>query len=149
MCSNYKETRLASSSAAVADKITGAASGAASRHSKYLTGHYAPSSRQYRLAQIERFSKSRKVRLPCMNGRKRNTKETNRAYCSTIGDDSQASWADPPDWQKNSAIEGVKFHLANPQSSASASHDSWLKVKEADRWRYGPLKDADKKEHPC
>jgi len=24
-----------------------------------------------------------------------------------------------------------------------------LKVKEADGWKYGPVKDAEKKEHPC
>jgi hypothetical protein len=31
----------------------------------------------------------------------------------------------------------------------SASHNSWLRQKEEDGWKYGPVKDADKKEHPC
>jgi len=75
--------------------------------------------------------------------------EANRAYCQGIGDDSQPSWEDAPEWQRKSAVEGVKFNLANPDAPASASHDSWLAVKEADGWKYGPVKDADKKEHPC
>jgi hypothetical protein len=75
--------------------------------------------------------------------------EINKAFCSSIGDDSQLSWEDAPGWQKESAIKGVEFHLDNPDASPSASHDSWLKQKEEDGWKYGPEKDAEKKEHPC
>jgi hypothetical protein len=75
--------------------------------------------------------------------------ELNRTYCAAIGDTSQPCWDVAPDWQKQSAIAGVLFHLGNPNASASDSHDSWLAVKEADGWIYGPVKDADKKEHPC
>ena len=75
--------------------------------------------------------------------------EANKAYCHTIGDDSQPLWYDAPDWQKDSAIAGVKFHIANPQAGCSASHESWLKQKEADGWKYGEVKDPEKKEHPC
>ena len=75
--------------------------------------------------------------------------DANRAYCATIGDDSQVAWADAPDWQKDSAIKGVSFCLDNPDAPASANHESWLEVKRADGWTYGPVKDAEKKEHPC
>jgi hypothetical protein len=79
--------------------------------------------------------------------------EANRAYCKTLGDNSQPSWDDAPDWQKNSAIAGVKFHLDALQSGVepapSASHDSWLAEKERDGWKYGTVKDPEKKEHPC
>jgi len=75
--------------------------------------------------------------------------EANRAYCLTLGDTSQVAWADAPDWQKNSAIAGVSFCLDNPDAPPSANHDSWLKQKEADGWKYGEVKDAEKKEHPC
>ncbi len=75
--------------------------------------------------------------------------EINRAFCLSIGDGSQPFWEYVPDWQKNSAIKGVEFHLANPEASPSASHESWLKVKEEEGWKYGPIKDAEKKEHPC
>jgi len=75
--------------------------------------------------------------------------EINKAFCESIGDNSQPKWTDAPEWQKSSAIKGVEFHLVNPNASPSASHDSWLKQKQADGWKYGPIKDADKKEHPC
>ena len=75
--------------------------------------------------------------------------EANRAYCSAIGDNSQPAWDDAPDWQRNSAINGVKFHQDNPGAGPSHSHESWLAEKEADGWKYGPVKDPTKKEHPC
>lgn len=75
--------------------------------------------------------------------------ETNREYCKSIGDASQPYWMDAPDWQKTSAINGVKFHLENPDAKPSASHENWLKEKYADGWKYGEVKDVDKKEHPC
>ena len=75
--------------------------------------------------------------------------EANRQYCQSIGDDSQPLWKDAPDWQKDSAINGVKFHLANPGAAPSASHDSWLAQKREEGWVYGPVKDPEKKEHPC
>lgn len=79
--------------------------------------------------------------------------ETNRAYCETIGDASQPTWLTAPEWQRQSAIKGVQFHLKAHESgetpSPSASHDSWLEEKRADGWTYGPVKDAEKKEHPC
>jgi hypothetical protein len=75
--------------------------------------------------------------------------ETNRAYCQSIGDDSQPKWALAPGWQIDSAINGVKFHLANPNAGQAASHESWLKEKEEAGWKYGEVKDPEKKEHPC
>jgi len=75
--------------------------------------------------------------------------EINRAFCQSIGDGSQPLWEFAPDWQKESAINGVNFHLANPDAKPSNSHESWLKQKEIDGWKYGPVKDASKKEHPC
>ena len=74
--------------------------------------------------------------------------EANRAYCKSIGDDSQPSWVDAPDWQRQSACNGVKFHLLG-EHAPSESHDNWLKDKEADGWVYGLVKDPAKKEHPC
>jgi hypothetical protein len=75
--------------------------------------------------------------------------EINRAYCQSIGDNSQPSWADAPEWQKQSATNGVKFHIANPGSPPSRSHEEWLKEKANTGWKYGPVKDPEKKEHPC
>ncbi len=75
--------------------------------------------------------------------------EANKALCESLGDTSQVSWDAAPEWQKNSAIVGVEFNVLNPESPASASHDSWLAEKRRDGWKYGEVKDAEKKEHPC
>jgi hypothetical protein len=75
--------------------------------------------------------------------------EVNRAYCSSIGDHSQLSWDKSPEWQKLSAINGVKYHIANPGSKPSDSHDNWLKEKVADGWKYGKAKSPELKLHPC
>lgn len=72
----------------------------------------------------------------------------NKAYCETIGDRSQVDWERAPEWQKDSARNGVKMHLAGDHSPA-ASHEAWMKEKLADGWTYGAVKDADKKTHPC
>ena len=75
--------------------------------------------------------------------------ETNRAYCALLGDNSQLPWANVPAWQSESAIKGVEFHLANPEASDAASHESWLEQKRDDGWTYGTVKDPEKKTHPC
>ena len=75
--------------------------------------------------------------------------EVNRAYCAALGDHSQPAWDDAPLWQRQSAITGVEFTLANPTAPPSASHDSWLAEKNRDGWKYGPLKNPETKEHPC
>lgn len=75
--------------------------------------------------------------------------EVNRSYCAAQGDRSQAPWAGAPEWQKQSAIAGVTMHLGNPDATPEDSHASWLAQKLADGWKYGPVKDAEKKEHPC
>ena len=75
--------------------------------------------------------------------------EANRAYCRTIGDFSQPSWDDAPDWQKLSAINGVRYHLENPDVTPEDSHVNWMKEKLEAGWKYGPVKDPETKEHPC
>lgn len=75
--------------------------------------------------------------------------ELNKAYCSSIGDNSQPEWADAPEWQKTSAINGVNFHINNPEATPAASHESWLKQKTEEGWKYGEVKNPETKEHPC
>lgn len=75
--------------------------------------------------------------------------QVNRAYCHALGDDSQLPWELAPDWQKDSAIAGVKFALENPALGPEHQYEALCKDKVADGWVFGPVKDADKKEHPC
>lgn len=80
--------------------------------------------------------------------------DANASYCRTIGDFTQPEWNVAPEWQRESALKGVEFHLDFERKHgcfppASASHNSWLKEKRATGWKYGPVKDAERKEHPC
>jgi len=75
--------------------------------------------------------------------------QVNKTFCERNGDFSQPNWEDAPQWQKDSAMNGVRFHLANPNGKPSDSHDNWMKEKLEDGWKYGEVKDPSKKEHPC
>lgn len=72
----------------------------------------------------------------------------NRAYCTSMGDNSQPLWVDAPEWQKASARQGVRFHLQN-QTTPEQSHENWLKQKVEEGWVYGQVKDPEAKTHPC
>jgi RyR domain len=73
----------------------------------------------------------------------------NKAWCELHGDFSQPEWDAAPDWQKESAIQGVEFHRANPDAGDSASHDNWTALKVKEGWVYGKTKDPEAKTHPC
>lgn len=75
--------------------------------------------------------------------------EVNRAYCASIGDNSQKPWADAPEWQKRSAEEGVLAVLSGKVTSPGDSHVSWLTHKLKEGWKYGEVKDETAKTHPC
>jgi RyR domain len=73
--------------------------------------------------------------------------QQNRLYCLMLGDSSQVHWDDAPQWQRDSALEGVRHALQDPRPEAS--HQRWVDKKTAEGWSYGPIKDPDKKLHPC
>lgn len=75
--------------------------------------------------------------------------EVNKAYCEAQGDTSQLSWEEAPEWQRESCISGVQYHLDNPNALPEDSHNSWLSYKEKYGWVYGEIKDVEKKTHPC
>jgi RyR domain len=74
--------------------------------------------------------------------------EANRGWCAAHGDHSQVTWEEAPQWQRESSIDSVKFALANPNVPDSGQHDSWMKLKLSEGWRYGKTKDALAKTHP-
>jgi hypothetical protein len=75
--------------------------------------------------------------------------EANRAYCETLGDESQVPWDEAPQWIRTSAVTGVLHALKLPDGTPEDQHNAWLEEKRAEGWVYGPVKDADKKTHPC
>lgn len=75
--------------------------------------------------------------------------EVNRAYCQALGDNSQPAWGDAPQWQRDSAMLGVKLHTENPAAGPEAGHESWMAQKITEGWTYGPEKRPDLKQHPC
>lgn len=74
--------------------------------------------------------------------------EVNRAYCEALGDTSQVGYDEAPEWQRVSARMGVDLHCMG-NFGPEASHISWMKQKQDDGWRYGAVKDAGLKTHPC
>lgn len=75
--------------------------------------------------------------------------DANKAYCETQGDASQRNWYEAAECQRDSAIKGVRFRLNFPNAPVSVQHNEWRQEKANDGWKYGLVKDADKKEHPC
>lgn len=75
--------------------------------------------------------------------------EANREYCRNIGDLSHLSWEDAPKWQRDSAMDGVRQIMKNPDCTPKQSHENWLEHKKENGWVHGPVKDAETKEHPC
>lgn len=75
--------------------------------------------------------------------------EVNRAYCQALGDHSQPAWEDAPEWQRQSALNGVVLHCQAIDHGPEASHESWMAEKIAAGWVYGPEKRPDLKQHHC
>lgn len=75
--------------------------------------------------------------------------QANKAWCESEGDFSQEDWGEAEQWQRDSAIKGVKFRLENPNAGADEQHKAWMADKIKDGWVWGEEKDAEKKTHPC
>jgi hypothetical protein len=75
--------------------------------------------------------------------------EANRAYCELLGDVSQLPWHHAPEWQRVSAINGVRHVIDHPESTPADQHEAWMADKLAQGWVYGDTKDEAAKTHPC
>lgn len=75
--------------------------------------------------------------------------EANKVYCESIGDFTQVHWSKAPKWQRDSAIDGVMHLVNNIDATAEDIHENWMRTKKADGWKYGIVKDAEAKTHPC
>lgn len=70
--------------------------------------------------------------------------DVNRVYCEAMGDYSQKSWEEAPDWQREATFAGIK----NPVVDGQKRHELWMQDKLDKGWIYGPVKDGSKKTHP-
>lgn len=73
--------------------------------------------------------------------------EANRAWCEANGDTSHFPWEEAPEWQRDSSRSGVAAALEG--TTAEELHKAWKRHKVEDGWTYGPIKDSEKKTHPC
>jgi predicted transcriptional regulator len=75
--------------------------------------------------------------------------ESNRLWCELHGDQSQASYVDAPDWQKDSVHTGVGKIASGEITTPEQAHDSWAQQKFEDGWQHGEVKDPEAKTHPA
>jgi len=79
--------------------------------------------------------------------------ETNRTYCQTLGDYSQVGWDFCEQWQRLSALDGVRAIERGIVTRPEESHENWWKHKEDEGWEYGEKKNYNKAlgalTHPC
>lgn len=74
--------------------------------------------------------------------------EANRAIQIATDDPKVSpSWDDAPEWQRDSAIEGVQKAIDG--ATHEELHESWCEFKVSDGWVYGAEKDEVSKTHPC
>jgi hypothetical protein len=73
----------------------------------------------------------------------------NRALCQMYGDESQVEWDSAHESQRESAIAGVIAIDEGKVKTPGDAHLSWAAQKIEEGWRFGPVKDFEKKTHPC
>ena len=76
------------------------------------------------------------------------THEVMRAWQKANGQAPAPPWSRAPKWMKESSVASVSWRLDNPNAPTSAQHDQWIAQKKTDGWRFGKMKDANKKTHP-
>ena len=74
--------------------------------------------------------------------------QANKAWCEANGDNSQKDWDQAEQWQRDSAIKGVEFALANPDAPAGLQHQAWMAILSSNGWKHGPVKSSGSKTHP-
>ena len=52
------------------------------------------------------------------------------------------------DDQMESLIDGIRFRDANPDITPEENHANWMLMKVQQGWKYGEVKDFEKKTHP-
>jgi hypothetical protein len=74
--------------------------------------------------------------------------EANRAWQQVTGDPVVSPpWDDVPQWQRDSAVAGVREALDG--ASPAQLHALWCEEKWNTGWTFGPEKDPERRTHPC
>lgn len=74
--------------------------------------------------------------------------EANRVLQEALGEPVNPPWSETTEEMRTSAVDGVRQPYLQGSYPAH-NHENWLKFKEAHGWKYGPVKNEEKKEHPC
>lgn len=72
--------------------------------------------------------------------------EANRAYCLFTGDEGLPSWGDLGESYKESTRVGVRNALAG--NTSQQLHESWMKERAEQGWKFGRVLDRGAKIHP-
>lgn len=73
----------------------------------------------------------------------------NGALREILGEEPSPSWEDAPPEMRESGEKGIAFRIENPDATPERQHEKWMEHYIADGWIVGPVKDREKKEHPC
>ena len=73
----------------------------------------------------------------------------NRLYCLQIEDCKPPCWNDIDDEKRRSYMAGVQSIMSDPGQRPEQTHQLWMASLYKDGWKYGKIKNAKKKEHPC
>jgi len=73
----------------------------------------------------------------------------NRILRAELGEDAGPEWGMAPVHTRDSVVNGVEYLRDHPHAGPNASHENWLSLKESLGWKWGPVKDDVKREHPC
>lgn len=75
--------------------------------------------------------------------------EVLRSYSRNVLDDyTHAAWDDVPEESKREVRQNV-ISIMQYDYTAEKSHEIWMAQKLASGWRWGNVKNPEKREHPC
>ena len=76
------------------------------------------------------------------------THGANRVLQALAGEPISPPWENESELIQESVEDGVLTVLENPGITAEKIHNNWVDFRKSQGWKWGPVKDLDKKEHP-
>ena len=124
------------------------------RRNAYRDGLSEPAPHDRRGRQTRGKMAQRQSNAPAPNSRPNRKRgkgdrrpQTKSGRCATAGAGEKPAWEDAPDWQKNSAVNGVEYHVAHPRPVRNTATNVGSETRRAGSG--GPEKSVNEKEHPC